>query len=147
MTTKESPVHQHVLKAIWARMDAQPEVEHSEFVHDLVEHLPPISIQELINRGIGTLLAPVLQNLRRKGYVRSVRHGVWKKEEAATFDEVSLNLTTRTRRGVKTVVNVAQELKDKIDDMPGLAADMADDLKAWIDLAEEEWFRSDHEGE
>jgi hypothetical protein len=133
-------VREHVLRRLWSLLSDPdyPEVHRTEMVTDLVDNLPPMTVQQLVEMALGTLVDPALQHLRREKLARSVRTGVWKLEREATFDEVSVNINMRLQRAKGTAVNVAKEIREKIIDMPGLRADVADDLVALLQLVEEE---------
>ena len=111
------------------------EVSFGQIVQNVMNDPPPIHKDAVWAIGIACLTSAQLQKNRRKGKLRSIRRGWWKREKNVTKPEVSANENSRVRHGASTILNVADEIVAKKDVMPGLENDIADDLRAFSELA------------
>jgi len=117
-----------------------PDEEERSFyeLRDKVMAELPIPAINLVKIAFGQILSDYLQDMRREKIVRSVRKGHWKREEAATRDEVAGNQNRRLRTAKSTIGNVVVEMVDKASEMPGLKQDVAANYQDLVDLVADE---------
>ena len=124
---------------VFGNWGAEEERSYTDIVDQVADQvpLPPLV---LIKIAYGVIVSQYLaKHSRTKNrYIRSVRKGWWKREDAATRDEVSHNQNTRLRTAHSMAGNVATEIADKATEMPDLKKDVAGDLEALVELMAEE---------